>query len=166
MTAKKDIDKFNNRLFYAIKRALNKGELTAIAKIAISIISKRTRGGFGVKQAGGNAERLKKLSSTYVEYRKRSDKLNRGLTTPGKSNLTFTGKLLESLTVKQVNVIQQKVFINGNRRRRAGGKTNEDVAGFVSEQGREFLNLSRRELEKVAVAYRRNLVANLKKQFD
>lgn len=166
MTAKRDIDKFTNRLTLAIKRALNTGELNAIAKIAISIISKRTRAGFGVKNAGQNATRLKKLSGTYVEFRKKSKDLNRALTTPGKSNLTFTGKLLESLTVKQVNVAEQKVFIGGNRRRRKGGATNEDVAGFVAEQGREFLNLSRREIDKIAVAYRRNLVANLKKQFD
>lgn len=166
MTVKRDLDKVKKRLFFAIKRALNRKELTEIGRLAIAMISKRTRKGYGVAKAGGPQTNLKKLSPAYVLFRKKSRKLNTALTSPGKSNLTFTGQLIDSLLVREVDVEDQKVFINANRRRRKGGQTNEEVAEFVSRQGREFLNLSKSELFKIAKAFDNSLTTNVKRNFE
>lgn len=164
--AKRQIKRVENRIITNIRRALNRKELTQLARLAIKQIAKRTRAGFGVAEARGNAKRLKKLSSAYIEYRKRSSKLNTALTSPGKSNLTFTGQLIDSLVVREVDVEKQKVFINANRRRRKGGTTNEEVAEFVAQQGRAFLNLSRNEVTKISRAYKNSLVNSVKRNIE
>jgi len=166
VAVKRDLKKVQNRLFAAIKRALNRKELTEIGRMAINMISARTRRGFGVAQAGSKSRPLKKLSAGYIAYRKKSSKLNTALTSPGKSNLTFTGQLLDSLIVREVDVEKQKVFVNANNRKRKGGKTNAEVAEFVSQQGREFLNLSRSEIVKIGRAFNNNLRANVKRNFE
>jgi len=155
----------SRRLFFAIKRALSNRELRAIGKFAIDIIAKRTRNGFGVKQAGGPQTRLKKLSSTYIDYRKANRRKLDPTTTPGKSNLTFTGILLRSLRVVNVNEAQQTLAINANNVKRKGGVRNREIADFQAEQGRIFLNLSRSELLKIGQAYKKGLIENVNKDF-
>lgn len=168
VSPKQQIKKLENRIITNIRRALSRKELTELARLAIEQIRKRTRSGFGVPEARGNVVRLKSLSRAYVEYRKISKARGKlsSETTPGKSNLTFTGSLLDSLIVREVDVGKQKIFINANRKRRKGGVTNEQVAEFVAAQGRAFLNLSRNEVTKISRAYKNSLLNSVKRNFE
>ena len=156
MSIRREINQFTRRLDKQVKGSINNRVLKEIGRLATDIIKKRTRNGFGVAQPGRNARRLKGLSAGYVAFRKASSRLNSGLTTPGKSNLTFTGALLDSLRVVRVDKSRREININANNRRRPGGVTNKDVAEFVTDQGRAFLNLSRRETELVARRFNRS----------
>lgn len=155
----------SRRLFFAIERALSGRELRSVGEFAIKIISARTRRGFGVRVAGGPQSRLKKLSTEYVAFRKRNRSKLDSTTTPGKSNLTFTGILLRSLKVVSVNAATQDIKINANNVRRKGGVRNREIADFQAEQGRIFLNLSRSELLKVGDAYKKGLIEGVNKKF-
>lgn len=163
MSIKREVNIFTKRLQKTINVAAgNKRLLTQVGRIAARLIKRRTRNGFGVSQPGANAERLKRLSQAYVSFRSNSRDLS-SETTPGKSNLTFTGVLLNSLRVVKADSQKREVTVDASRRRRRGGLTNEKVAEFVSEQGREFLNLSRREITQVTRSFNRSYREQFKK---
>lgn len=138
-----------HNLQVTIDEAINKKSLMMVGRFVVEMIRQRTRRGYGVEKIGARLNRLKKLDKKYVEYRK-TQKLHKE-TSPGKSNLTFTGVLLDSLTVKETQKTKDEgsFVIGANNRARKGGITNDDLAKFVQEQGRPFMGLAKSELDKI-----------------
>lgn len=148
MTFQSDIAKFAKSLRSIVKKAEREGLLTNVAGYAMELIVKRVRRGYGVKTPGGSEYKFKPLSPSYVKRRKRS-KLS-AFTSPGKSNLTFTGQLLYSLRLKKGAKSMTITFDDS----RSDGKSNNAIAKYVSKD-RPFLNLSRDEGRKVEVYFRK-----------
>lgn len=133
-----------------------------IGREAAAIVRKRTLLGFGVAENGGNRKRLKPLSDSYKAQRRgevafitlqgrvipvkpiEPIRLS-SKTTPGKSNLTLGGELLDSLKEFVTGLGKVEVRPAGSRR---DGLTNEEVAEFVSKD-RPFLNLSKNEIKQI-----------------
>lgn len=146
MTAKKDLQKIAKNLRKGIGFTTSIKSMNAIGLQMIELIVARTRKGLGVSKTGAKAKRLKPLSRAYVQRRKVAKNLS-SLTRPGKSNLTFTGIMLDSMRV--LTKSPRFVRVGPNERRRKGGVTNREIAEFVSED-RPFNNLSDTELNKMA----------------
>jgi hypothetical protein len=130
------------------KRFIGRGDkqkklMRSLGLQTVDIIVERTRKGFGVKRVGGNRRKLKPLSKRYIEFRRRNrDKLGKaGRIT--KSNLTFTGQMLDSVKILKSTPGGFEVGPSGSRSDR---KRNADVARWVTEQGRPFMNLGRKEI--------------------
>ena len=130
-----------NKIFH------DKKFLIQIAEKIIDIIVKRTKSGKGVsddKVEDPALIKLASLSSGYIEYRKKVKLGSFG--SPSKSNLTLTGQMLDSLIYKIVNNGILIDVANTKRKKAIGSgyvkQTNQEVAGYVSENGRPFLALS------------------------
>lgn len=164
MTIKSDINKFEKKVRGKITLvAGSKKLLREIGVIATAIIKRRTRAGFGVSEPLGRRSKLKGLAPSTIRARASSKRLNTSLTSPKRSNLTFTGALINSLRVVSVSSNPAEVVIDANKRRRKGGLTNEELAEIVSDQCREFLNLSRREFDRVRSAFNKSYKQQFKK---
>ena len=143
----------------------NKRSFVRLAKLARSIVYKRTKSGKGTN--GSTLNKLDGLSTNYKRWRKRvarrkkigdrSVQLGAGFK-PSKSNLTFTGQLLDSMII-EVDRFSFGVTIPNSKRKRLGKQkripTNAEVAGFVESQGREFFALSKGELRIIIKEYER-----------
>lgn len=144
----------------AIRDIVSSSSLEKIASDLPERIKVRTRLGYGVSKTGGPREKLKPLSSS--TQRSKNYKKNRGelsdQTTPRRSNLTDTGQLLDSLEVKSER--------NGEVQIRPKGNRNTEVARYVTDGGRPFLDLSKPELksfvEKLGAALLEKLLKVLK----
>ena len=154
----------------AVDRVKSRQNMQKIVDEAAVIIRRRTLLGFGVPVDGRKRERLKKLSSSYIEQRKgqavyftsKSGKVIRvptsakfrsrmslsTKTTPSKSNLTLTGQLLDSLKGTVTGFGRGVIKVTGQR---DDGGTNEDIASFVDDNGRPFLHLSNNEIKQLAI---------------
>lgn len=111
-----------------------------IGKTVAERVKRRTRLGKGVDKDGAKAEKLEKLSDRYIEKRsKNKSKLSKE-TRPKKSNLTFSGDMLDNIDYK-VEGDTIIIFIEG--------KHNNDKAQWVTDGGRAFMNLSSPEQNEV-----------------
>lgn len=146
----KDLPSLRKFLDRVEREVLTKQSNTELAKAAQDIIFKRVKSGFGVTNDLSDAairRKLKPLSPGYIEQRRK-----RGVTgkfgSPGISNLTNTGQMLDSMTFKANNQ-GFRLEIPGTRRR--DGETNKRVADFVRKD-RPFFALTIPEvriLEKI-----------------
>ena len=82
-----------------IDRAFDDSYINEVGSDIVNQIQVRTRAGFGVARNGDRQRRLRPLSRDYVETRSfaRRVGLLANTTTPSRSNLTFTGNMLESI---------------------------------------------------------------------
>ena len=150
MSFARDVAKFSKSLRKIVKDAESQGNLVNLAAVAIDVIQRRTRSGKGVKRPGGSTFRLKPLSKNYIKFRRANASRLSGLTSPGKSNLTFTGQLLYSLGLKKAS----KRIVIEPQGTRVDGKSNAEVARHVSKV-RPFLALSKDEQAFVAKFFRK-----------
>jgi len=157
LAAEEDLKRIFRRIQKGIRETLGNKDMTRLGKLAISIIQRRTRRGFGVNRSGGNRRRLKRLSPGYIKQRKRAN-LSR-FTSARKSNLTFSGQLLSSMKARPVKLGSVKITFTGRRR---DGQKNSDVAEHVSN-ARPFMNLSKREMRALAESYDLTLQATITK---
>lgn len=150
----------------AIIRGVSAKVYKELGQFVVDMIYARTKSGIGLTSAkrGAQEEPLKALSAAYVSYRK--DGIVSFTTTDGRqvlfkvakpkggkffeagrSNLTLTGQMLEALhyTSSDKGV---RIFVRDNRRKE-GKNTNADVAKYVQENGRPFLELSEKEVKIV-----------------
>jgi hypothetical protein len=148
-----------------IGQSTSKKNMLFFGETAIEIIVTRTRSGKGVKKTGAAQNKLKRLSAPYIAYR-RTKKLD-ATTSPGKSNLTFSGQLLRSMRVKEAT--NRRVRWGPNRKLRggtgafrSGGLTNEQLGEIVSRE-RPFNFLSKREITKLAKVLDKVLTKDLEK---
>lgn len=123
--------------------------LKALGDEAVRLITVRTRLGYGVDTPGAERQKLKPLSDAYIEMRRKSRGKLSGMTAPARSNLTFTGQMLESLKViaKRFSV---SIEPSGQR---DDGISNQDVAQSVTRFGRPFISLSRLEIKQLKRFY-------------
>jgi len=144
--AREDIREVTNRMrgiFQGRNKQRQRDLLHKLGLEAIDMVVERTRNGFGVRKTGGNRRTLKPLSDRYIEFRsKNRGRLDRR-TSPSKSNLTFTGQLLDSVRILKSTDGRFEIGPSGRRNDR---KRNADVGRWVTEQGRPFMNLGRAEI--------------------
>jgi|LakMenEpi03Aug12_release.lakeMendotaPanAssembly.Ray.scaffolds.fasta_scaffold259405_1 hypothetical protein len=139
----KDLAKFDKKLKKILDEASGPKALDFLGNIAADIIRKRTRKGFGVKKNGGRLEVLDKLSRSYIKFRRRNSSRLSAFTSPGKSNLTFTGEMLNGLISKRSGKSVTITFDSSRNRK---------VAGYVSVK-RPFLFLSIDEIGQLVKTY-------------
>lgn len=113
-----------------------------VGKLAKDMVVSRTKKGFGVSDNEGKATRLKGLSESYKKQRGRLKSQGRlaGDTSPRKSNLTKRGKMLRDVTFS-ASTAKAEVFIKNEKSRKK--------ASLQADEGREFMNLSKSELNKI-----------------
>ena len=120
------------------KAFFDKKMIDEIAEEAVITIRNRTRAGRGI--SGNGTEKLKPLSEPYVKHRKKFKGLS-SKTTPKKSNLTYTGEMLDDLTYKYLK--NDKVFKEVEIS--IYEAYSKKKAQWVTEGGRPFLGLSDNE---------------------
>ena len=148
------------------------------ADFAGNLIKKRTRLGRGVPFQGAESQRLKPLSERYKQQRRGLRTINKSGTAltkrrfnpdlstdtqPAKSNLTYTGQLLDSISSRGKDG-EGDVFMKNLRS--DSSLTNNEIAEFV-QKDRPFFNLSRAEIsqlqKKIRDIYAQNINSILKK---
>ena len=142
----KGLEKLRDALENRFKGTFNASFNLLLAKKARDIIYKRTKSGRGVTDVGPRAQpaRLARLSTPYVERRKKTGVAG-PFGSPGKSNLTYSGQMLESIRV-QANARGFRVEIP-NTRRANSNLTNSRVAQYVQDNGRPFFALTQDEIQ-------------------
>lgn len=153
-----------------IRELQGRVQMQKILDEATTIVRRRTLLGFGVPDNGARRVKLKPLSQSYKDQRAGkvvfyTDKLGRvrrvktgagfksriklsDRTTPSKSNLTLSFQMLASLRGIVTGLGKGTIKPTGTR---SDGMTNAQVAQFVTEQGREFLNLSDNEIKQLEI---------------
>lgn len=138
-----DINDFPDKLKQALEKALNDAtstqNLDRIAKKLAEQIKIRTRLGMGLSQAGGEPTKLKPLTDPYKKARKKKNLYTD--TTPSKSNLTLTGAMLNDIVG---TATQDTITID------MGSALSKDKVDWNKLNGREFLNISRVQIERVS----------------
>lgn len=159
MAAKDDLKKFARNLRRGVSETVSKKSMRLYGNYAIKTIVARTRKGRGVSRTGSAERSLRRLSPSYVRFRRKNRfKLDK-TTKPSKSNLTFTGQLLRSMRVTFVS--DRLVRWGPNKRIRKGGITNERLGEIVAK-ARPFNNLSRKEIDLLAEFVENQLGSNVK----
>jgi hypothetical protein len=139
------------------EKAFSNQLMNNLSKDMAERIRKRTRTGKGVDYMGADPRPLNRLKSeAYVKARAR--RANRTKTTPRKSNLTFTGQLLDSISGRSLGVRKFLIYLKENRN---DGERNSDIAEYQERQGRKFLYFSKPEIKAIYNYIRRYL----KKEF-
>ena len=105
---------------------------------------------------------FKSLSTAYKAFRANYTGTKGKSFRPNKSNLTLTGQLLESLKGRS-NVRKQEVTIFASGRR-DDGQNNADVAEYVAEQGRPFLGIDKKGIQRIEQIITRDLRRQWKKR--
>lgn len=147
------------RIERSVGQAISPSQMRALALEAIDIIVKRTRLGYGVRRTYGEKERLPSLSARYIDYRRAFKRLS-STTSPRKSNITLTGRLLDSIGIKRVSEGQVVITALGTR---PGGLTNADLVGHLENKGRPFLRVSDLEFKQLIRIYRKTFGDLLKR---
>lgn len=141
---------FTNNIERAVRESFDTAYLNQTGSQIVKQIQVRTRAGFGVARNNARQQRLRPLSRPYVELRQfaRGVGILSNSTTPRRSNLTFTGNMLESI-IHRVN-----------RNSITFGFSNPDairVAEEVQSRGRPFFNLSSTEIRKLTRQFNQRL---------
>lgn len=98
-------------------------------------IRKRTLLGKGVPSEGAANTSLKSLSKSYKKFRSKYKQLS-NKTTPNKSNLTLTGKMLDDISAVRNGFTFTFSFKD---------ELSKKKANWVTENGRRFFDLSKSE---------------------
>jgi hypothetical protein len=147
MSATTDIAKFLKDCFKVFDKFGDKEAMTAIAAEAANMIRTRTRLGYGVPGDNAPRQKLKVLSDSYKLFRRKHKDELYDEASPAKSNLTFTGQLLNSLKVKKIS--KDSAIVGASGKRQGEQLTNDKLAEYVEENGRPFLYLSNLENKKL-----------------
>ena len=152
MSAKQDLDSILGKLKKSIIKNFSSREMQKIANFTIQEIKDRSRKGYGVSTLGGSEEAFDSLSPDYIAQRKRM-KLS-PFTTAKKSNITRSGRMLASLRYK-VRDGYARIEPTGNSRE---GTPNIDIAGYVADQGRPFMTLSKYQLGRLYTFIKKEII--------
>jgi hypothetical protein len=177
MTTRVNMKKFEAMMKKVIGEVESKETMQELGDEMAERIRKRTRLGKGVSERGGAPKPLAPLSQSYKDFRKgkvafaqspyghvypykpdRKPNLS-SQTSANKSNLTFTGQMLDSIKTISAKVGSAIVSVSG---RRKDGMSNKEVAEFVSV-ARPFLNLSKPELNALQKLIRQRIDRILKR---
>jgi phage gpG-like protein len=166
MPVEKDITDFVKSVEKTIDESLSRKQLTILGKATLTIIYKRTKKGIGVRKTGSigkSPKKLKPLADSTIARRKAFKRLS-STTSPGKSNLTFTGQLLDSLKVKKISARKKSFVISPEGKRRGGSIANFEVAEFVDENGRPFLGLTKDDVKDITKLYQSSFAKLVRKR--
>lgn len=141
-TPKVNINKFKKRTEKQLNKVLSKDNLKQLGTLALKIIRDRSRRGFGI--VSGKLQKFPSLSPKYVDQRRRS-RLS-PFTNPKKSNITFSGRLLAGLRVKNGRPGQVIVEPSGTSR---NGVSNKLIAKHLIKKNRVFLDITKKELDQI-----------------
>lgn len=141
------------RLEDTLNEATRAENIRPVAEFVIDLVIKRTRLGYGVQKQFGSKYKFPSLSPNYVKFRKKYSGLSE-TTSPSKSNVTLTGQLLDS--IKIIKQTKGSVSFAPSGVRRGTGLKNEDLALFLKEKGRVFLNISELEYAQMVRFYRKS----------
>lgn len=171
-------------IFAAIERkmlnVIGSVRMQDYADYVVERIKIRTRLGYGVLdgERGNPRVRLKPLSESYklqrsgklafftnkkkkkIPYKPSSKPRLDPTTSVSKSNLTKTGQLLESIT-SRVRGKQIILFMKENRN---DGVKNKDIVKYQSEQGRDFFELTDKEVKGLRNQIKRDLIKLIKQR--
>jgi uncharacterized spore protein YtfJ len=120
-------------------------------------IKTRTRLGKGVEAKGATASPLKKLSPGYQERRTRLKEAGElsTKTTPKKSNLTKTGRMIDSVKYQVTSDNKVEIFVSSDQERKV--KANADL-------GRKFLNFSDLDQKRISDLIKQRIREVLRKR--
>ena len=158
-------DDLKRRLEIEIKALTAKinepGNVRIIADEATRRIVTRTRLGYGVPGPEQTRQKLSPLKESTVKARKK--KTLSPNTSPKRSNLTDTGKMLDSITWRIIGRDTIRIAPSGGR---DDGENNADVAGYAHDGSsnrakRPFLFLSDAETKGLSRFIRELLVKKL-----
>lgn len=164
-----DLRKRTERLF---KQVTSRKNLNIIGQLTVDIIYKRVKAGKGVDDDTlGSADRatnrfpeqtkLDDLSETYINFRKKNRPRGK-FASVRRSNLTYTGQMLEALGFRRVGT---GVEINIKETFRYDTElTNRMVAEFASEK-RPFLALTKKEFKIIEDKVRQIIDLEIKRIF-
>lgn len=116
-----------------------------IGKMARDLIYKRVKSGYGTSSTDpitAVRTRLKPLSQSYIDQRKKNKKTFGEFGSVKRSNLTMTGQMLDAIRY-EANSRSIRVYVDDSQR--DDGMTNAEVARYVQE-ARPFFVLTRDEL--------------------
>lgn len=146
---KDQMAEFVARLNDAVMDVTGPKEMKDIGAFIVGKIFVRTGVGFGVKENYGDRYALKTVRRTaeYEKFRKWfKGKGLSGNTEPSKHNLTLTGDMLNSLSVKEIGKNSIRIGVSGFDR---FGTSNQKKAEYQERLGRTFLRLSMSEVKDV-----------------
>lgn len=158
-----------------------------LAQFTKDMLYKRVKSGKGVNSDRSAFEvtshqRLRPLSKNYKRYRrtgivefeatnKKGKKVKASINvgkpalgefgTPEKSNLTFTGQLLASISIN-IKKFGFTIYIPETKRR-GENITNAQLARYVSQNGRPFMNLTAGEIRIVKSRMKKTIQKSLKR---
>lgn len=168
----------NKAIADAVSKVISRQKMDILAKRAAKQIRKRTRLGKGVDRSGGTQKNLKPLADSYKAQRRGevtfiTRKLPSGAsivvpirrnirrprldstTSPARSNLTFSGKMLRAIIGRGLGA--GKALVTMNPRRIGDRLSNVQIAKLVSQQ-RPFFHLTRGELNGINRRLRREII--------
>lgn len=156
MTAKIDLQKFQKDLEKKLKASAGRADMMRLGNYVLNLIKARVRKGYGATKHGGAQKKLKRLSDPYQKQRARI-RLS-PFTTPKKSNLTRSGRLIGGLRVAVENGV---VIIRPSGTSREG-TPNQEVAKEVSK-ARPFLFMTKGEIRSATEYFKKEILKkNLK----
>lgn len=165
MTSKKAEEKLRK-----IKKVLSKmpeDDYDFLIKKIIEQIRKRTKAGKGLSSSGKDLEKLKALSDSYKELRKKKRSKLGDKATPGKSNLTASGKMLDSMKGRKKKGPSLEFELKGTTKGLGSKSVSTDkVASYQEDQGRKFFGLSESEERGIQREIRKILEKIIKEEFN
>jgi hypothetical protein len=147
-------DKIKSRMDAILKELDSSAFKKEVGEKITGNIKKRTRVGRATDKHGGTATAITKLSANYKKQRKslRKSGVLSNQTTPAKSNLTKTGKMLDSLH-HTTSTGRVSIEVGRDERRKATE---------VQEAGRPFLNLTNLDLKEITDLIKARVLKYLK----
>lgn len=154
-TAQQQMATWTKNMKKAIAKSLNKGSMQDLGELVVDTIVARTRyKGQGVDKSGGRADKLDRVSDKYAAWRKKQ-KRHPDAAKGKKSNLTFSGDMLDSVAVTSAKQRTFEVgFNDDDEAKKAKGN---------AERGRPFLHLTGREINLITKELNTKIKQNVKK---
>lgn len=149
--------KLNIQINALIEGVIRRETMSEVGELVRDLVKSRTKKGFGVAEPEGKATRLKGLSESYKKRRrtlKKQGKLDQS-TSPTKSNLTQTSQMLDSVKSK-ASTAKAEVFLDNEKAQRK--------AELQANDNREFMNLSKSEVNKIKKLLEQKIIDDIKKR--
>jgi hypothetical protein len=166
---KDDLLKLRIKVEKSFREATSQQTMQKLGDEAATQIKKRTRLGSGVEESGqssklaplakstkdaraGRIAFFKNKDGVTIPYKPDSPPKLHEQTKPSKSNLTFTGQMLDSITTK--NAAPGKFSLGFKEGRTESNKKNSDIAKYAEEGSsnrpkRRFFDLASFEVEEI-----------------
>lgn len=144
MSAALDLKRVINDIQKRLTRSISPQQMNLIGAFVVDEIKDRSRRGFGVYE-GGQEKRFPALSKSYIAARKKT-RLS-PYTSPSKSNITRTGKLLGSI---RYTTATGRILIQPTGGRNDSNWDNAQLAEHLqTKMKRPFMSLSKKQIERL-----------------